>query len=288
MEIGIGLPNSIPGVSGATLLAWARRAEERGFAALSTIGRVAFPTYDELIALAAAAGATSRIRLMTNVLLAPTRDPVTLAKEAASLDQLSQGRFTLGIGVGGRPDDFTATGRDLHDRGRRLDAALELMHRAWAGEPVAGSPLPVAPAPVHGGRVPIVFGGSSDAAIRRAARWGIGWTSGSGGPEAVIAARPRVQAAWEAAGREGRPVLAALSYVALGPNADEEARSYLGHYYSFSPRGATMWQHIPRSPQAVRDELARFREAGVDQVFLAPTSGDLATVERIAEAALSD
>ncbi|MDP8955580.1 MAG: LLM class flavin-dependent oxidoreductase, partial [Actinomycetota bacterium] len=117
---------------GDRLVEWARRAEERGFTALGTIGRVAYPTYDELVAYGAAAAVTERIELITNVILGPTRNPVLLAKEAASLDQISGGRFTLGLGVGTRPDDFQASGTSFNDRGRRLDHALGVMHRAWA------------------------------------------------------------------------------------------------------------------------------------------------------------
>ena len=106
MDIGIGLPNTIPGTEGRTLIDWARRAEERGFSALATIDRIVYPNYDSLIALAAAAAVTERIRLLTNVLLGPTRNPVLLAKEAASVDQISSGRFILGVAVGARPDDF--------------------------------------------------------------------------------------------------------------------------------------------------------------------------------------
>src|SRR5690242_694256 len=108
MKIGIGIGNTIPGIAGNTIVAWAHRAEERGFSTLGTIGRVAYPSYEELVTLAAAAGATQRIGLLTDVLLAPLRDPVLLAKEAASLDQLSGGRFVLGLAVGGREDDFVA------------------------------------------------------------------------------------------------------------------------------------------------------------------------------------
>src|SRR2546423_6445502 len=142
MKIGIGLPNPIPGTEGRTLIEWARRAEERGFFTLATIDRIAFPSYESLIALAAAGAVTERVGLLTNVLLGPTRNPVLLAKEAASLDQISNGRFTLGVGVGARPDDFVAAGQEFKNRGRRWDEALELMTRAWNGEPVAGSPRP--------------------------------------------------------------------------------------------------------------------------------------------------
>src|SRR5947207_13399691 len=113
MKIGIGLPNPIPGVNGRVIVEWAQRAEERGFSTLATIDRIAYPSYESLVVLAAAAGATERIGLLTNVLLGPTRNPVLLAKEAASLDRLSGGRFTLGASVGGREDDFTVTGMEF-------------------------------------------------------------------------------------------------------------------------------------------------------------------------------
>ena len=102
MDIGIGLPNTIPGADGKTLLGWARRAEERGFSSLATIDRVAYPNYDSLITLAAAGAVTERIGLLTNILLAPSRNTALLAKESVSVDQISGGRLTLGLGVGGR------------------------------------------------------------------------------------------------------------------------------------------------------------------------------------------
>jgi alkanesulfonate monooxygenase SsuD/methylene tetrahydromethanopterin reductase-like flavin-dependent oxidoreductase (luciferase family) len=133
MRIGIGLPSTLLDVGGRLLVDWARRAEERGFSALATIDRIAYPNYDSLTALTAAAAATDRIGLVTNILLEPAYSPVPLAKVTASLDQVSGGRLTLGLGVGGRPDDYQLTGRSFADRGRRFDADLELLHQAWRG-----------------------------------------------------------------------------------------------------------------------------------------------------------
>jgi alkanesulfonate monooxygenase SsuD/methylene tetrahydromethanopterin reductase-like flavin-dependent oxidoreductase (luciferase family) len=128
-------------------------AEERGFTTLATIDRVAFPNHDSLIALAAAAAVTERIELLPNIFLVPTRDPVLLAKETATLASISRGRLTLGVGVGGRPDDYAVIGVDFGNRGRRLDAMLETMTKAWRSELVEGSAEPVVP-PVPGGSVP--------------------------------------------------------------------------------------------------------------------------------------
>ena len=286
MRIGIGLPNSIPDTPGAVLLEWARRAEAAGFSSLATIDRIAYPSYESLIALAGAAGATTRIGLMTNSLLGPTRDPVLLAKEAASVDQLSNGRLVLGLSVGARQDDFALTGRNFHDRGRRWDEALELIHRAWQGETIGDSPHPITPRPVRDGKIPIMVGGMAPRAIERAIRWGVGWTAGGAPPEAAAQVAASVRNTWTEAGKAGEPRIAALSYYALGPHADEGASTYLGHYYGFAPWGKDMWQMIPRSEEAVRERVRQFEEVGVEELFLDPTIADVEQVDRLAEVVL--
>src|SRR5262252_8700213 len=113
MDIGIGLPATIPGIEGRRLLEWARRAEERGFTSLGVIDRLVYDNFEPLIALTAAACATERVRLLTCVLLGPLRaNPALFAKQAASLDRLSNGRLVLGMAVGSRDDDFQTSGLD--------------------------------------------------------------------------------------------------------------------------------------------------------------------------------
>src|SRR4051794_14285519 len=131
MEISIGLPNTLAH-PGPLMIAWAKLAEERGFTSLGTLDRIVYPSYDTIASLSVAAGATSRIGLLSGVLLAPLYPPVWLAKAAASLDAMSGGRLTLGLGVGGRPDDFAAMGRSMRTRGRDTDAALEIMRKVFA------------------------------------------------------------------------------------------------------------------------------------------------------------
>ena len=284
MRMGIGLPNPVPGTTGQQLLAWARRAEERGFSSLATIDRIAYPSYESIVALTGAAAVTERIGLLSNVLLAPTRNPVLLAKEAASLDQISGGRFVLGVSVGARTDDYEAAGRDFATRGKRFDRDLEITHAAWRGELVEGAQHPVGPSPVRGDRVPILMGGMSPAAIRRTVQWAIGWTVGGAPPEQGGPFADRVRDAWREAGREGDPHIVGLTYFGLGDGAEKRAAEYLGSYYGdFGPRIA---QYMPKTTDALRETIKKFEDYGFDELFVDPTTSDTNQVDQAADAVL--
>jgi alkanesulfonate monooxygenase SsuD/methylene tetrahydromethanopterin reductase-like flavin-dependent oxidoreductase (luciferase family) len=284
MEIGIGLPNTLA-IKGTAIVDWARRAEERGFRCLATIDRIVYPTYDSLTTLAAAAGATSRIGLFTDVLLAPLYRPVLLAKATASLDAISGGRLTLGLGVGGRPDDFAAMDRDFARRGRLMDDTLDLLHRAWAGESVTGDEFPVNPPPAAGDRVSVLIGGTSDAAVARTVRYADGWTSGGGGPDRAAPMIAKVRDAWREAGREGEPRLAALVYFGLGD--PDESRACLRRYYGFLGEWVdAIVEGAVRSPRAAADIVRAFADVGVTEVVFNPTIASLDEVDRLADAVL--
>lgn len=284
MQIGIGLPNPIKGASGRLIIDWARRAEERGFTALATIDRVAYPSFDSLTTLAAAAGATSRIGLTSNILLAPVYPPALLAKSAASLDQISGGRLTLGLAPGGREDDYVAAGRDFGTRGRAFDATLDVMHRSWRGEPVAGAGEAVSPRPANGDRVPILIGGQSEKSVERTVKWGAGWTSGGGGIDMVGTFVKRIRDAWQEAGREGEPRLAALIYFSLGPDAEEASLAYLRDYYAFIGSYAEMIAGSAlRSESAIQDAVTAYTNAGFTEVYFDPTAAALHQVDRLAD-----
>ena len=284
MQIGIGLPNTALNVPGRLIVDWAKRAEELGFSSLATIDRIAYPSYDSLTALTAAAAVTERIGILTNLLLAPAYNPVQLAKATASLDQVSAGRLTLGLGVGSRDDDYQLTELSFSDRGSRFDADLELLHRVWAGEPIDGSPFPVAP-PTVSGRVPVLIGGQPHLAGPRAARWGGGYTIGGAPPEMAAGAIQAFKAAWQQAGGAGTPRVVVLSYFSLGEQHTDESLHNLRTYYGFLGDWAeAVATSAPRTPQDVRDRVAAFAEAGVDELIFDPTVANLDQVSLLAEA----
>ena len=171
MKIGIGLPATIPGADRQLILDWARTADTGPFSSLGIIDRLIYPNYEPLITLAAAAGATSRIRLMTTILLAPLRNTAVLAKQAATLDAISGGRLTLGLGVGGRDDDYQAADVAYQGRGKRFDEQLALMKRVWAGEPVEEDLGPIGPPPGRTGGPEVLIGATAPRAVRRVGQW---------------------------------------------------------------------------------------------------------------------
>jgi len=283
MEIGIGLPNAVRGVARDGIVDWARRAEAAGFSSLGTLDRIAYANYESLIALSAAAAVTERIRLVTDILIAPLRANTALfAKQTATIDHLSGGRLVLGLAPGGREDDYTLGGVDFHRRGRLFDEQLEALPRLWAGEGGLG-PAPASP----GGRPGLLIGGANEKAYARAARHADGWTAGGAGPEAFGQAREAVRAAWKDAGRDGEPRTMALFYFALGDDPEGAARASLGDYYSFLGDYADMIvQGAVKDADGLRSIVAGYEQAGADEVICFPASADPAQVDLLAAAVL--
>jgi alkanesulfonate monooxygenase SsuD/methylene tetrahydromethanopterin reductase-like flavin-dependent oxidoreductase (luciferase family) len=285
VDIGIGLPTTVPGTDGRALIDWAKDAEEAGFSTLGTIGRLVYPNYEELIGLSAAAAVTSRIRLTTSVLLAPLyANAALLAKQAASLDRLSGGRLVLGLSVGGREDDFTASGLTMRGRGRRLEAQLAMMRRVWSGE-TFGTAGAIGPPPVRPGGPEIILGGQAEVAFRRAARLADGWIMGGGAPDRFAQAAARVDQAWQEEGRSGRPRKLCLAYFALGPDARADADRYLTDYYAFTGDFASrIAAGAAVSADMVKAYVAGFETAGCDELIFIPTTSQPDQVGLLAEA----
>jgi probable F420-dependent oxidoreductase len=204
MQLGLHALGIGAGADRAVIDAVASAADECGFATLwagehvvmvdrsaspypySDDGVIAVPAQadwlDPMIALAFAAAASSRITIATGVLLLPEHNPVVVAKQAASLDRLSGGRLTLGVGVGWSKEEFAALGVPFERRAARTAEYVAVMRTLWRddvasfdGTFVSFDSIRVNPKPVRDGHIPIMLGGNSDAALRRVASWGDGW-----------------------------------------------------------------------------------------------------------------
>lgn len=210
-RIGVGLVE-LPFREVRSLWEWIDLCEDGGIDGVWHCDRLISrdPYMESLTFLAAVAGRTERLRIGTDVVVVPFRDPLVLAKQCATLDVLSGGRFQPGFGVGppGAPE-WAATGRTLERRGARTDEALALMQQLWAGEPVTFTGryfrydgAVIAPTPVQS-PLPLWIGGRSDAAVRRLARVGSGWFAGLA-TAAQIA--PVIEAIHRVSAEHGRPV----------------------------------------------------------------------------------
>jgi alkanesulfonate monooxygenase SsuD/methylene tetrahydromethanopterin reductase-like flavin-dependent oxidoreductase (luciferase family) len=269
-------------VDRAGTVEWARRSEEVGFSSLGTIDRIAYSNYESLISLAAAAAVTERIRLATDILLAPLRsNTALLAKQAATLDSLSNGRLVLGLAVGGRQDDYDVSAVEFAERGRIFDRQLEQLARHFGGETDVGPPT------ASGDRPTLLIGGESDATFRRVARFADGWTQGGLGPDAFKATVAKVRERWQAEGRDGAPRTMALFYFALGSKAEEDARRDLAHYYAFlGDFAAQIVEGAAKDKDTVASYISAFEAAGADEVICFPTSSDPVQVDLLADAVL--
>lgn len=278
MDVAIGLPNAVPGTSGEQLTEWARRAEARGFSSLGTIDRVAYPNLEMLTALAAAAAVTERIGLATTVLLGPLRgNPVALAKQVLSLHALSGERVTLGIGLGGREDDYELAGADMRTRGKVLDEMLERMREVWSGDEM-GPQTETEPR--------VLVGGGVEASFKRAARFGDGWIASGAPPEQFAGWREEFEAAWSQAGREEPARNAGLAYFSLGDSAEEDAKRYLTDYYAWLGEETANWiaDSAAKDPETVQRYISAFDGAGCQELFLFPSSSDPQQVDLLADA----
>jgi alkanesulfonate monooxygenase SsuD/methylene tetrahydromethanopterin reductase-like flavin-dependent oxidoreductase (luciferase family) len=273
MKVGIGLPTTTPGADGGLVLEWARRAEAGPYSSLAVLDRVVYDSYEPFAALAAAAGATERIRLATMIAIGPLRPTALLAKQAASVNALSGGRLTLGLAVGARSDDYEVTGVEQRRRGRKLSEQLAYLRGGVDADRVG---------PARDG-LEILVGGGSGQAFARMARYADGYAHGGGPPRAFESAASRAKAAWNDLGRPGEPVLWGQGYFALGDA--ERGNAYMLDYYAFTgPFAERIAAANLTSARAVKDFVRGYEEAGCDELVLFPTVSDLDELERLTEA----
>jgi alkanesulfonate monooxygenase SsuD/methylene tetrahydromethanopterin reductase-like flavin-dependent oxidoreductase (luciferase family) len=273
MNVGVGLPTTVPGASGELVLDWARRADSGSFSSVAVLDRVAYDSYEPFAALAAAAGVTSRVRLATMIAIGPLRPTGLLAKQAASVHALSGGRLTLGLAVGARTEDYEAAGAESRGRGRKLAEQLAYIRAGVDGDLVG---------PDRTG-IELLVGGLSGQAFSRMARYGDGYAHGGGPPRAFASAVSRAEAAWSDLGRPGRPRLWGQGYFSLGDA--ERGNAYLRDYYAFTgPFVERIVAENLTSARALKDFVRGYEEAGCDELVLFPAVADREELDRLTEA----
>jgi len=273
VNIGVGLPTTVPGATGELLLDWARRADAGLFSSVAVLDRVVYDSYEPFAVLAGAAAATSRVRLATMIAIGPLRSTALLAKQAASVHGLSGGRLTLGLAVGARTEDFEAAGVEHKGRGKRLGEQLAYIRGDVDGDRVG---------PSRDG-IEILVGGLSGPAYARMARYADGYAHNGGPPRAFANAAGRALAAWSDLGRPGKPKLWGQGYFAFGDA--ERGEAYLRDYYAFTGGFAERIAAANlTSPQAVKDFVRGYEEEGCDELVLFPTVSDPAQLDGLAEA----
>jgi len=282
MDIGVGLPTTVPSATGSQLIDYAQRADRYGFSTLAVIDRLVYDSYDSIVALAAAAAVTERIRLATTILLAAYRPSVVeLGKQLASVDRLSGGRLVVGVAAGGRPDDFEATGVNYHHRGRRLNEMIEQLKTAWAGDADGVGPRPA------GSGIPVWVGGHSPAALRRAARYGGAWISPGGSASAYPDLVAKARAVFRAEGRQDMPRMVSMAYVAMGEGRKASGAQYLLDYYSYiGPKAQFLANSVISEEDQLREVVDGFRDGGCDELLLFPCTADPEHLDLLAKTAL--
>jgi alkanesulfonate monooxygenase SsuD/methylene tetrahydromethanopterin reductase-like flavin-dependent oxidoreductase (luciferase family) len=290
VQIAMTLPTMLAHGRDETV-AWCRGIDDGPYSSLAVPERITFSSHSLTVELAAAAALTDRVRLWSTVIILPAHDAVQAAKDFASIDQLSGGRLTVGVGVGGREQDYRAIGGDFSNRWQRMDDQVAEMRRIWDQQPPFEGSDPVGPPPVQAGGPPIVAGVMGPKALARAAKWAAGVddpTSIAAVDGSALSARRRlVEAAWESAGRSEPPHFSASLWYALGPDSSQQLGDYIFEYMKIFDAGFArqMAEAAPvHSPTALREAVAAAEEAGCDELFLVPTTADPAELDRTRDA----
>jgi alkanesulfonate monooxygenase SsuD/methylene tetrahydromethanopterin reductase-like flavin-dependent oxidoreductase (luciferase family) len=288
VQIGLTLPTMITGVDREVTLDWCRRIDAGPFSTLALGERIAYDNQELFVTMAAAAAVTERVRIMSTVVVLPMHSAVDVAKQAATLDVLSGGRVVLGVGVGGRDEDYRALGAPFDRRHERLDEQVAVMRRVWAGQSPFADVAPVGPAPVQAGGPPLYSGALGPKAIARSAQWADGVCGFSLDPlgEDHRGTFDRIDAAWQAAGRVDAPRQVSSFWYATGPDGPRRLQAYAEKYLGIF--GADVARSMAElcsawSGDRVREAIDRFEQAGCDELLLVPTSADPDEVDRLAE-----
>lgn len=287
MKLGVYLPTMMPsGLTGRHVIEWARLADQAGFHVLGTLDRPNYDSWDGLATLAGIATITQRVRLTTMTLQLPARNEVLVAKQAAVIDRLSEGRFELGVSLGSRRDDYAALGAPWEDRVQRFRDQVMRIREIWSAARTSTEEEGVlGPAPVQDPGPPIRIGGYVPAAVERAIELGDGYTFGGDRfPPEIAGDVTSIRERARQLGKE-RFLISSMLYVAIGEEAvaRDELWRQLGRYYRENLGGEPKDWGVSGSAEAIAEVVRGYADAGLDVLLLAPQIQGLGQLEMIAE-----
>ena len=283
-HIGLAWVNPAPLTKPENVVNFAKKCEAMGCQSMWTIDRIAYDNLEPLTVLAAAAGVTQKIRLGTSVLLGNLRHASHVAKIVSTLDFISNGRVTLGLGFGSRESDYKAVEIPFEHRGSRAVEQVQLMKRLWSEDSVTFKGkfynvenLSVGPKPIQKPHPPIWTGGSAEVALKRAGTWADGFICGS-------SAIPEFPSTWEkiagyarAAGRDPNRIRkAGLTFMAIHDDQSKAVRAvedYVMRYYG-RLRADVANTSLVCSPAAVTERIGAFLSRGLDTLIIGVADPD--------------
>ena len=296
-NIGLAWVNPAPLTKPENVVNFAKKCEAMGCHSMWTIDRIVYDNLEPLTVLAAAAGATQKIRLGTSVLLANLRHPSHVAKIISTLDFISNGRLTVGLGFGSRENDYKAVEIPFEHRGSRAVEQVQLMKRLWTEDNVTYKGrfynvenLTVGPKPIQKPHPPIWTGGSADVALKRAGTWANGFICGS-------SAIPDFPATWEkiagyakAAGRDPNKInKAGLTFMAIDDDQNKAVKTvedYVMRYYG-RLRVDVANTSLVGAPSAIIDRIGAFLSKGLDTLIIGLADPDPRQLDLFGEKVLA-
>jgi len=295
LKIGMTLPVTEPGWTRDILVQWAKKIDQGPYSSLALGERICFPSPEFMATLGACAVLTNRVKLVTTVIVLPTHNPVVMAKHLATVDVFSEGRLVVGVGTGGREEDYLASGTDLSQkRISVMESHVETMRKIWSGENVVeGTLRPVEPYPIQKPGPPVIAGVMGPKGLASAAIWseGISGMSMTARADEAEAAFNQARQAWQEADATKTPQLNTAFWFALGENADQQVETHLTRYFNWVDEGSrqAMVKHggFRGSAAELKDRLKAFADTGADELLLIPTSIDPEEVDRAAEVVAS-
>ena len=287
MDVGLAIPQMARGLDRSRVLGWCQAADNGPFSSISAGERITFRNLEGITLCAAAAVATERVRVMTNVIVLPWHQPALIAKELSTIDVMSGGRLDVAVGVGGRWQDYAALASPFDNRHQRLDDAVAEVKRLWAGGAAADGES-VGPEPVQQGG-PRFFGSAmGPKSMARVAKWAHGVSGFTLMADVSEAKRQfaAAESAWSSAGRTERPRHMTGTFVSLGKDSKETLRRFAYEYLEvFSPDFAKQLSESMRihDKAALRELLVEMKEAGCDEFVVVPATSDPAMANEVAE-----